>query len=294
MPKAFRGHIRVIQRNAIQSWALLSPRPEIILLGKDEGTKETAEEFGLRHISVVAENEHGTPLLNDLFCQAERAASHSVMCYVNSDILLLGEFVQAVARASEGMPRFLLVSKRINLEVTESIAFENGWESAVREQTNSAGVSGDHTAIDLFVFSKGLYPAIPDFGLGRLWFDQWLIKAALQAGAPVVDLSRIAPVIHQNHDYNHVPGGAEQVWRGLEAEHNFRLYGGVQHAFTLLDVTHELAPEGRVRRVRLRRQKFEAQHFAWEIFVKPTTNVRNALRLRRKFWRPENQPRSGR
>jgi hypothetical protein len=293
MPKAFRGHIRTIQRNAIQSWATLRPKPEIIVFGKDEGTRETAAEFGLRYMPDVAVNEHGTPLLNDLFQKAEGAASADWMCYVNADILLLSDFTEAVRRTAENLKRFLLVSKRINLEVREPISFETGWEKSIRRLAESSGIPGDHTAIDVFVFSKGLYPVIPDFGLGRLWFDQWLIKAALQRGSPVVDLSRVAPVIHQNHDYNHVPGGAQQVWRGHEAEHNFRLYGGRQHAFTLLDVTHELTPAGRIRPVLLRRWKFEMRRYAWEIFVRRTVNLRDSLGLRRKFWRAENQPRSG-
>ena len=33
MPKPFHGHIGMIQRNAIQSWTHLSPRPEIFLCG---------------------------------------------------------------------------------------------------------------------------------------------------------------------------------------------------------------------------------------------------------------------
>ena len=36
IPKVFRGHIGVIQRNAIKSWTLLRPACEVVLLG-DEG-----------------------------------------------------------------------------------------------------------------------------------------------------------------------------------------------------------------------------------------------------------------
>ena len=284
MPKAFRGHIRTIQRNAVQSWTLLSPKPEIILFGSDEGTKEAAQEFGLRHVPEVAANEHGTPLLNDLFRQAERESRTGLMCYVNADILLLSDFAEAVELVSKNLPRFLLISQRINLDLTEPIVFDAEWEASLKTRSRSSGVPGDHTAIDVFVFTKGLYPSVPDFGLGRLWFDQWLIKAAAQSGVPVVDVSRVAPVIHQNHDYNHVPGGADQVWRGKEAEHNFRLYGGVKHAFTLLEATHELTADGQIRKVRLRRQKFELQHFTWDVLVRRTVGVRNALKLRRKFW----------
>jgi hypothetical protein len=84
IPKPFRGHIEVIQRNAIESWAQLRPRPEIILFGDDEGTAHVAKEFGISHIPQVARNEFGTPLLNDFFEQAQRVAGDDLLCYVNA------------------------------------------------------------------------------------------------------------------------------------------------------------------------------------------------------------------
>ena len=53
IPKAFRGEFNQIQRNAITSCTLLEPKPEIILLGDDEGTAEVAKEFGVRHVLGV-------------------------------------------------------------------------------------------------------------------------------------------------------------------------------------------------------------------------------------------------
>ena len=47
-PKAFTGLFAVIQRNAIESWTKLEPRPEIILFGRDAGTAEICDELGLR------------------------------------------------------------------------------------------------------------------------------------------------------------------------------------------------------------------------------------------------------
>ena len=48
-PKPFRGHIGVIQRNALKSWTLLHPDVEIILFGDDEGTADICRELGLQH-----------------------------------------------------------------------------------------------------------------------------------------------------------------------------------------------------------------------------------------------------
>jgi hypothetical protein len=285
LPKAFTGHIGIIQRNAIRSWTLLEPRPEILLLGNEEGTAQVARELGVRHVPEIAYNEQGTPLLSDLFRRAELNAG-SLMCYVNADIVVLGELARAVEQVGKKLERFLVVSKRINVDVAEAMSFEAGWEDALKQRARESGTAGDHTSIDIFVFPKGTYGQVPDFGIGRLWFDQWLIKAARQNGISVVDVSLTAPVLHQNHDYNHVSGGAERVWRGKEAEHNFRLYGGTRHAYTLLSVTHELTRRGELRRVWLREPVFGLKQRFWDLFIRRTAGVRKKLGLRKRSWQP--------
>jgi len=286
IPKPFKGHIATIQRNAIHSWRLMLPRPEIILFGNEEGAAQVAAELGLLHEPQIASNEHGTPLLDDLFLRAESRASSQWMCYVNADILLLSDFGGAVEQVTKVFGRFLCVSKRMNIDVPEAIKFSSDWETPIKVRCRETGQPGDHTSIDVFVFPKGAYRNVPNFGIGRLWFDQWLIKAAKEEKIPVVDLSLVAPVLHQNHDYNHVDGGRERIWLGKEAEHNLRLYGGVKHACTLLDVTHELTADGTFRRVRLRRLAFETQHLFWDLFVRRTVGLRNVLKMRKKFWQP--------
>lgn len=87
----------------------------------------------------------------------------------------------------------------------------------------------------------------------------------------MVDASLVMPLLHQNHNYNHVSGGREQAWRGQEAERNLHLYGGTEHAYTLLDVTHELTPDGSVRSVRFRISKITA--LAESSGSRPTINA---------------------
>lgn len=67
IPKPFRGHIGIIQTNAIQSWTLLRPSCEIILFGNEEGTGYIADRFRILHVPEVESNEYGTPLLNSMF-----------------------------------------------------------------------------------------------------------------------------------------------------------------------------------------------------------------------------------
>ena len=128
MPKPFRGDIGLIQRNAIESWTLLRPRPEVILLGDEEGTADLAASFGARHVPGIARNEFGTPLVNSIFESAEQIASHEVLCYVNTDIILMSDFVPAVRRMR--FPKFLMIGQRWDLDVCRPLDFRDpAWEA---------------------------------------------------------------------------------------------------------------------------------------------------------------------
>ncbi len=236
IPKPFRGHFAVIQRNAVRSWTLLRPAGEIILFGNDEGTAEVAAEFGIRHVPDVARNEYGTPLVSDLFEQAQRLATHDLLCYVNADIILMSDFPAAVQRIP--FRRFLMAGRRWDVDLTRPWDFESpDWEVRLRDYVYRYGCLHAPAGIDYFVFPRGLWEKIPPFAIGRTIWDNWLIYGARACGAAVVDATRATMVIHQNHDYTHVPEGANRVWQGPEAHYNLTLAGGYDHAFTLDDAT---------------------------------------------------------
>jgi hypothetical protein len=279
-PKVFRGHFDVIQRNAIGSWMRLSPTPQIILFGDSEGTAETAAEFGVEHVKAVESNEFGTPYLHALIGEAEQRAQHNLLCYINADIILAGGFERAVRAVQSWKERFLLVGARMNLDLDVPLPFDGDWRGLLECEYRARGAVGDHTGIDFFAFPKGFYRNVPPLAIGRAWFDQWMIKAALQRGA-VVDSSALVPIVHQNHDYAHVAGGRATVFQGVEAERNLSLCGG-EHAYTLLDCTHSISPEGAIRRIFLRRPIFKARAFLWRVVVEKSYPIRKKLGLRRK------------
>jgi hypothetical protein len=284
IPKPFRGHIGTIQWNAIRSWSLLEPRPQIILFGNEEGIAEIARDWELFHIPAIARNEFGTPLLNDVLDKAYERAGQGVLCYVNADIILTRDFPRTIEAVSPKYKRFLLVSKRMDLDVVEKMGFQADWEASLKNRVAREGVAGPHTAIDVFAFAGEMYRHAPPFAIGRMWFDHWFIKAARMAQIPVVDVSPVAPVVHQNHDYAHIRGGRQEIFTSEEGRRNQRYYGAGPESFTLLDVTHELAPDGRLRSVHLRRPAFRVKEFAWKIFVRNTAVLRNRIGLRRGAW----------
>jgi len=280
--KPFRGHISVIQRNAIASWTQLEPRPQVMLFGTEEGTAETARDLGLIHLPDVACNRHGTPLLPDILAQAEKHATGDVLVYVNADIILLPQFVAGIAKVRARFPRFLAVGRRTNLDITEPLDFGPGWQERLLDRLRREGRLETHTGIDFFAFPRGVYRDVPPLAIGRVWFDQWFIKYARQQHLPVVDLTAYAPIAHQNHDYSHVAGGRNfGTYGGVEADENLAYYGERPHTYTILNATHVLAENGSIRRVVFRKQAQAVRTFFWEVFVHRTHKMRKRLGLTR-------------
>jgi len=243
LPKAFQGHFGIIQRNAIISWTKLSPRPEIILFGQDEGTAEICQELGLRHVPDIACNESGTPLLSDLFAQAQRLATNDLISYVNADIILTGDIMKAVQHFATFAGQFLMVGQRWDLDLGEPWNFhEPEWEERLRTHVLSHGKLHNHDGIDYYVWRRGLWETLPPFAIGRTSWDNWLIYDVRRRGITVIDATDAVMIVHQNHDYSHVAskGGGNWVWLGPEAKRNFQLAGGWDHVFTVWDATHKL------------------------------------------------------
>lgn len=248
-PKHFRGRFDLIQRNAIESWQRLRPACEIILMGDDEATASVAQEFGVLHVPQIARNEYGTPLVNCLFAEAERVARYPHLCYINADIILMSDFLPAVRQVVAERSRFLLVGRRSDLNVSERLDFINDWEANLRLRVKREGKLHAHTGLDYFVFPRGLGWKIPPFAIGRPAWDSWLLYRAISQGVSVIDLTEMVTVVHQNHDYSHVAGGADAVWVGPEAKRNLDLAGGYAHAFTVWDAKYRLTRKGIQRRL---------------------------------------------
>jgi hypothetical protein len=255
-PKKFIGHIGVIQRNAIQSWTRMSPRPHIILFGTEAGAAEIAREFGLVYVPEIKCNQWGTPLVSDLFEQAEKLSASPVLSYVNSDIVLFDDFAQAVARIAALAPKFLMVGRRIDLDIKDELTFQNDWAEALRNRARREGQLQIARSIDYFTFSRGLYPAMPPLAIGRFWWDNWLLWKARSLHAAVVDATREVLIVHQNHDYSHTTYGPnkEELMASEECILNARLTCADsadyddgffwRYAYTIDDATHKLTAGG--------------------------------------------------
>ena len=82
LPKAFEGHFKTIQTNALESWLALRPKPEIILFGNDPGVHQTAHKYGLRHSPDDCAQPMGNALGQSSFYRRRRFGnpSPSLLC----------------------------------------------------------------------------------------------------------------------------------------------------------------------------------------------------------------------
>lgn len=288
IPKAFHGHLNIIQRNAIQSWQQLHPECEVILMGDDPGTVEAATELGVRHFPGVERSEAGTPLVSSMFAEAQRVAQYPTLCYVNADIILMSDFLQAVRRVVAQEPSFLLVSRRWDVDIREALDFRNGWEEDLRRLVLERGKLHAHTGIDYFVFPRGLWAEIPPFAIGRGAWDNWLIYRAKSQGAAVIDLTPTVTIVHQNHNYEHITGGRDAAFKGAETAQNLALAGGYSHLYTLADTSYQLTSEGIHRKLTpyyFYRQlvTLSASHRTARWFLKVVRSVLAAVRGKKEF-----------
>lgn len=246
-PKPFLGHVGTIQRNALASWRALGEEVEVLLVGDEPGVAEAAVEFGARHLPLVARNEHGTPLLSSIFGQVQETARFPVLGYVNADIILLEDLLEAVRLVRSRFPRFLLIARRWDLEVRERLRIDATWPTSLRERIAADAELHPPTGSDVFVFPRGTFMRIPDFAVGRAGWDNWMIFAGRRAHIPVVDATGAVTVVHQLHDYGHLPGG-QPHYRLPESRRNVEMVGGRAAVFTVQDATWCLGPNGLTKR----------------------------------------------
>lgn len=155
-PKPFVDpHIATIQRNAIASWTRLGADVDVLLLGEEEGLAEAAADYGLRHISDVASNQSGVPLISSMFAAARQASESPLLAYINTDILALPDFVDTAREVITLAEKFLLVGQRWDLDVDAPLDFADGWDIRLREAAAANGRLHPPGGSDYFIFPPG-------------------------------------------------------------------------------------------------------------------------------------------
>lgn len=247
-PKPFENpHINIIQRNTLQNWVALGDEVAVVVVGDDPGIREVCEEYGIQHIPNVRTNQKGTPLISSIFELGRSLNDSPYLVYANADILFLPDLVAGIKRLAEVHAPFLAVGQRYDMDITDPIQFSGDWPDALKADIARKGKLHGQTGSDYFIFPRDCFGDIPDFAVGRAGWDNWMLYQTRYQGWRLVDATPSITVIHQNHDYAHLPGGVIH-YRQPETDDNIKLAGGRRSIFNATDSRFLLTEEGLKRK----------------------------------------------
>ena len=276
-PKSFTDpHIRIIQRNALASWTRLEG-VEVILIGDEPGILETANEFGVKIVPQVKRDQKGIPLVSSVMEIGHAHGDSPLLCYANADMILMSDLVNGARLVKEQAQDFLIVGQRWDLDLYEIFDFNGDWENRLREEVMKRGVYHSPWGIDFFIFPRQLYTDVPDFTIGRPAWDNWMVYHARSTWGLAIDSTRDAIVVHQNHDYSHLPGN-KPPYGSEVAKSNLEKAGGRKHTYNILDTNRELyrgrivKPEFRLVRILRRLERMfitdNGRGWSWEMALR--------------------------
>lgn len=246
-PKSFVDpHISLIQRNTLRNWLALGELVEVLVIGDESGIAEACQSVGARHLPGVRLNESGTPLISSIFNMAREESNSPFLAYANADILFLPDLLEGLQALADQREHFMMVGQRYDLDITEALDFSAGWAERLKERLTQDGTLHKPTGSDYFVYPRGIFKKIPDFAVGRAGWDNWMLYQARYQNWPLVDATGSVTLIHQNHDYRHLPGGLKHFFQP-ETAVNVKLAGGRRAIFRLTDARFVLS-DGRLQK----------------------------------------------
>jgi len=204
------GLAGIIQRNAVESWMRILPKENILIVGND--AEHYLIQQGLSYVPVER-NENNVPMLRDVWKHGCSFAGDRIRMYVNGDIILCDDLIPTVRNVSNEYKEFLIVGRRIDVHIDRHLEPDFDIMGFVRENGELHGKYG----ADYFIWRGNFYDEIPDFILGRMKWDNWLIWRAINLDVPVFDATDAITVIHQEHP--------RDIMQKEEERHNTRIAG---------------------------------------------------------------------
>lgn len=225
-PKPFIEPFIDIQSNAIDSWKALdnilpNVSTHIYLIGDEENIASASQLLNVHHIPSIKRNKFGTPLVSDLFkttqsieIENSSIVSEIVYCFVNTDIVLMPNFVHTINAFIHGRlsgafnewstKKYLMVGQRIDIDRLPRIFnfsnLQQSYDDIFLELERHNQLHSPE-GMDYFIFSKNTFPFVYDFAIGKLVWDAWLTGNAYRRGLFTIDATNTITAIHQAGDW---------------------------------------------------------------------------------------------
>lgn len=231
-------HIRVIQRNALNAWLRLSPRPEILVFGDVPGVADLCAEFGVRHVPGIPVDEDNHERLDAAYQIAWELGAHDRMLHINADMILPPYFTDLVDCIDA--ERYLLIGERWDTPVKGELDFSDGWWERLNDLAQRRGASGSVTSMDYFLHQRHAF-TLPELSARSWYSDNVIVQQCLLSGIPVLDASRVLRVVHQRHDHAYAGDNAQRAVNAASQRAQAHLVDGVKN---LAHATYRLIPGG--------------------------------------------------
>src|SRR4030095_3457559 len=98
---------------------------------------------------------------------AGQRSNSPLLCIINADMILMPDFVAAAKQAVNLRDKFVLLSQRWDLDITQPIEFTQGWQDHLSSIVHRQDTLHRPAGSDFFLFPKSCYQDIPDFAIGR-------------------------------------------------------------------------------------------------------------------------------
>lgn len=163
---------------------------------------------GIRRLPVLAD------MMKSL--QDKASSKRSLFMYINSDIMVFDELVEAARFAARlaQYKKFFLCGTRHEMVIDDILNEKEFSLRSLRMMAKKKGVSRGKWYVDYFVFGQGAWKSVPRFVIGRPFFDDWLV--ANGAGISI-DASPGVMALHQAHNYVHAGAKIAKILPNFES-----------------------------------------------------------------------------
>lgn len=140
------------------------------------------------------------PVLRNMFMETIDSYNSTFYMYANGDMLFdhsLIETVEAIIPSTGMYKRILLVGKRLNYIMNGKEHIEN-LEELKRKSRNATYFT--EWAMDYFITTRDGFNwkgDVPDFVVGRIRYDNWILSHALTTGVVAIDTTKTILAFHQ-------------------------------------------------------------------------------------------------
>ena len=214
---------RYIYNNTFINWSLYQNQvTPVFFYSSFDVLYNMSDSCGWKMLKVPMSNKWGVPILRTMFLEAQKHFDSHFYAYANADILFdesLLETLAAVIAAKPTAPHILITGRRTNVYTTKMI-------TSFKEVTHL--LAGKEPFIsdaqDYFISTRDGYDwrTIPDFVVGRLGYDNWLVAHAIRAKMAVIDATDTLGALHQTG-----AGGNAEGWNAPDEEryYNYKQAG---------------------------------------------------------------------